>query len=221
VTKDVEAFRAALLNDPPETILTDRIFGGDVFAFNKDQAALGRVRDQLAHLLQPVDTLDLLVVGSAKTGFSMDPKNPFRPFHAKSDVDLLVVSPDLFDGAWHTLLAWNYSQPEKTWPRRGAGSWVGERRDELWWGYLRPAEWTRLARDRGLLNDPVAMKGFSPVRDLSTKWFNTLKQLARDRALSQRDVNGRLYRSRDHATKYHIDSLVKLRDGLPPPPKAS
>jgi hypothetical protein len=94
---------------------------------------------------------------------------------------------------------------------------VSERRDEVWWGYLRPAEWTQIARKLGLLNDPDALKHFGPVRDLSTQWFNTLKGLARDRALSMREVNGRLYRTLEHATLYHTDSLAKLRASMSGP----
>jgi hypothetical protein len=211
-TKDVEAFRAALLNEPVEKVLAERVFGGDVFAFQKDQAALKRVGDHLAQVFNAsTASVDVIVVGSAKTGFSMDPKNPFRPFHPRSDVDLLVIDSELFDRAWRTLLVWNYSQPERYWPRGAAGPWVGERRDEVWWGYLRPAEWTQLARRLGLLNEPYALQQFGPVRDLSTQWFRTLKGLARDRALSMRDVNARLYRTREHAVLYHIDSLAKLK----------
>ena len=54
-----------------------------------------RVSDLLGIQLQNV-----AIVGSAKMGFSLSPANPYKPFHDKSDLDLVLVSPDLFRELW-------------------------------------------------------------------------------------------------------------------------
>ena len=48
---------------------------------------------------------DVLIVGSAKTGFSLDPDRYFVPFQEASDIDIAVVHEGLFDDVWRTMLA--------------------------------------------------------------------------------------------------------------------
>lgn len=47
---------------------------------------------------------DVAIVGSAKYGFSLAPDNEFRPFDiSNSDIDVVVVSPQLFNSTWNHL----------------------------------------------------------------------------------------------------------------------
>lgn len=50
-----------------------------------------------------VDPMAVQLVGSARLGYSMNPRKNFRIFHEGSDLDIAVVSPDLFDKAWGEL----------------------------------------------------------------------------------------------------------------------
>lgn len=43
---------------------------------------------------------EILVVGSAKLGFSVVPHKLYRPFCDESDIDVAIVSSTLFDKIW-------------------------------------------------------------------------------------------------------------------------
>ncbi len=147
---------------------------------------------------------NVIVVGSAKIGFSLSPDTFPRAFSEQSDIDVLVVDERLFDSVWYTLLKWNY-------PRRAAlfgedWEWTKRRRNDLYWGWFVPNR----IRFSGL-SLPSFLK---PVRDFSTLWFNTFRALTRYPEFAKRDVSGRLYRTWDHARLYHADGLRQLRDTL-------
>jgi hypothetical protein len=44
---------------------------------------------------------EIIVVGSTKLGFSIVPAKRYRAFGETSDIDVAIVSPQLFDRVWH------------------------------------------------------------------------------------------------------------------------
>ncbi|WP_159030116.1 hypothetical protein [Kitasatospora albolonga] len=50
-----------------------------------------------------VDPMAVQLVGSARLGYSMNPKKNFRKFHEGSDLDIAIISSELFDKAWGEL----------------------------------------------------------------------------------------------------------------------
>ncbi|MEU9082490.1 hypothetical protein [Streptomyces sp. NPDC048357] len=50
-----------------------------------------------------VDPMAVQLVGSARLGYSMNPSKNYRKFHEGSDLDIAVISPELFEKAWGEL----------------------------------------------------------------------------------------------------------------------
>jgi predicted nucleotidyltransferase len=73
---------------------------------------------------------EVLVVGSAKLGFSIAPHKRYRHFGDESDIDVVLVSPTLFDEIWEATFAY--------W--RDGGYWEQERdfKEYLFRGWIRP-----------------------------------------------------------------------------------
>lgn len=63
-------------------------------------------RESLARDMK-VDGQDILLVGSAATGRSLNPRKRFRQFNSSSDLDIAVVSRLHFDISWQWLLDTN------------------------------------------------------------------------------------------------------------------
>lgn len=75
--------------------------------WNDSQSSYDEWRQEIAELIG-VHATELLVVGSAQLGYSISPKQIFKPFTQNnspdsSDIDLAVVNHQLFEKAWQEL----------------------------------------------------------------------------------------------------------------------
>ncbi|MBI2927855.1 MAG: hypothetical protein HYY24_19355 [Verrucomicrobia bacterium] len=193
-------FKQLLLTQPLEEIVKARIFAGVPYAFSKRPQAMDTLRNHLSNQLR-IPPENVIVIGSAKIGFSLSPDNFPRAYSRRSDIDVLLVHPAMFDSVWKTLLAWHY-------PRRSSldgvdWDWARHRRDEIYWGWLEPSR----VRYDGLSFPDV----LHPMRNLSAAWFGAFRSLARYPDFMGRDVSGRLYRTWDHALAYQVAALKKIK----------
>lgn len=199
----VDEFKSILLNTPLEAVVQKYVFEGVPYAFREQPHILETLHQHLCPTLQ-VSERNVVVVGSAKIGFSLSPHNFPRQFSEESDIDVIVVNESLFDEVWKTMLKWNY-------PRRyrlnGADwDWARLRMSDLYWGWFVPDK----IRYEGL-SFPKVLK---PLRDISTNWFNAFRSLSRKPEFASRAVSGRLYRSWDHALLYHVEGLRQISNDI-------
>jgi len=197
VRDKINKFKAELLNQPFDAVVQKYIFTGTPFVFRDSPARLSLLKSHLARGLG-VREDNVTIVGSAQTGFSLNPDSFPRVFHHGSDIDVLVVDERLFDKVWYALLRWHYPRKGYPLPRPDA-SWRSKRRNELYWGWFVPSK----IRFEGLTRPTV----LGPLRNIATMWFNAFKSLAQYQEFVTRDVSGRLYRSWDHAMLYHMNGL--------------
>jgi len=201
----VNEFKEVLLREPVEKVAQDYVFGGDVFLAQKHPQAVPRLRSHLCPVFNLKEE-NVVMVGSAKMGFSLDPYSFPSSFKKKGgDIDIVVVSEQLFDTFWKIILEWHY-------PRRTQGlsgpdrEWVRARRKNLYWGWFHPSEIEYVG-----LSFPTVLQ---PLRDLRTRWFNSFRSLSVYSEFSGRDVNGRLYRTWDHALWYQVSGLQQIKSQL-------
>jgi hypothetical protein len=200
-TNEFEALvRTARLPD----IVREHILTGHPYVFRQRPADYALMRGHLSERLRVAER-NIQIVGSARTGFSVAPNGFPRRFRATSDVDVVVVSEELFDHIWLTLLSWHYPRRYRL-PQPDHG-WGRSRQDDLYWG------WFTLDR---LTDFGLSFRGaLSPIRDLAAIWFDAFGSLSTHPSLASLAINGRLYRTWEHALAYHVDGLTKLRDRLP------
>jgi hypothetical protein len=146
---------------------------------------------------------DLAIVGSGRMGFSLKPDNNLRAFRDTSDVDVVIVNPDLFDALWYNLLRAAYPRPPMS---NTVGGWLRRRQKEVYTGWLSPL---KVRLDRQILGARV-----QPVLDFNVQWFTTFKEASRHVVRRHEDVQGRLYRTWTHVDLYHLASLAALRRSL-------
>jgi len=172
------------------------------YVFEPQPAAWDSFRDELVAGLG-VARADIRVVGSGRLGFSMKPGHSLRAFRDTSDIDVVVVKPEVFDRLWLALLAAAYPRPPNI---QLAGGWLKKRTSELYTGWITPLKIRLDARIFGAKARPVLQ--------FNTQWFNTLKRASRHSVRRHEDITGRLYRSWEHAEMYHLHSLAALRRSL-------
>ena len=142
----VQRFQRELVSWTPLEVLRKRIIFGTCYVFpdNDDHFDLvNRVADHLE-----VHPSNIIIVGSAKLGFSVAPKKRYQHFHDNSDIDVVVVSEPLFDQIWwevHQATVRRIDWPQRTifakylmrgWIRPDMFPNVSSPRVSAWWTFF-------------------------------------------------------------------------------------
>ena len=206
----VEEFKSLLGTKSAEDVVQDVVFEREPHVFRDEPDSLQLLREHVIERLKvfapSLAATDCQLVGSAQTGFSLAPDSFPNSFSEESDIDVAIVSAELFDKIWLTILRWNYAYPRRHQLEPPNQAWVRARRHDIYWGWFRPDEmkWTGLWRKSKL----------TAVQEVRAAWFNTFRELGLYREFAGRDVHGRLYRTWEHAVEYHADGVRKIAKSL-------
>lgn len=120
---------------------------------------------------------EVLVVGSAKMGFTIKPPKPYRHFGDTSDIDVVIVSPKLFDSFWYALYEYN----------RNGGYWekFPSLKNYLFRGWIRPDKF------------PPG-SSFEPASD----WWEFFRELTKSNKFGPFKISGAVYRNWDFLEDY-------------------
>lgn len=142
---------------------------------------------EISHLLN-IDSCSIIFVGSACTGFSLNPIKGFKKYNDSSDIDIALISHYYFDVAWHTLR--NIDLLKQT-PETASS--IKEHRERLIY-------WGTIATDKIL--------GLMPFgRD----WLNAISKIQNNCFLGDRDIKFRLYRNHESLRAYHINNINRIK----------
>ncbi|MDQ3914533.1 MAG: hypothetical protein M3323_04255 [Actinomycetota bacterium] len=197
------AFATLLEDGDLDVVVRDLFVSGIPWYFRNADPHFEEFCDHFGSRLG-IETDRLCVVGSARVGFAVSPDSFPRPFHPRSDLDVAIVSEELFDAAWLALVKWGH--PRRFTLPAGEAEWMKDRQKEIFWGWLRP--------------DVLQFKGLRfpqdlrPLRDVRARWFETFQSVGVSfpgTDLARREVTGRLYRSWDHLIRYQAEGLRRLR----------
>jgi hypothetical protein len=98
----------------PREVVRKHILMGDCYILNHDEYydLCARISDQFKIIPQHMH-----LVGSGKLGFSIAENKRYRPFNPESDIDIAIVSPELFDKIWMEVARFNAQ--EANWKEKG------------------------------------------------------------------------------------------------------
>lgn len=185
--KDV--FLQALENESPPHIVQEWVVDRTPAIF-ANQVAHVKWKRSLAERLE-VDGRAICIVGSASTGFSLNPNKDYRDFNPESDIDVAVVSSRHFDMAWHAIRALGSRYYSLTAPQKAA---VEDHKKRLvYWGAFDA---------RHLL----------PILPFGQQWIEAFDAMTSLEPTRDRNVSGRIYRDFDSLSAYHANNIRKLRE---------
>ena len=185
-----EEFEALLRTPRFDSILDDHLFTGLPFSFSGHPKVHRAMLRELSRGLQ-VPRQDICVVGSARIGFSISPYKFGLPFNQYSDLDIVVVSPLLFDSSWVDMLT-NRHIPWSRLTQPTRNHLIEHReRHHIYNGWINP-------------------HFVAEALCIGERWVTTFDGLSRIPFLSSRPIGGRLYRTWAHARAYHRWSLTKV-----------
>jgi hypothetical protein len=135
-----------------------------------------------------VDPMAVQLVGSARLGYSMNPRKNFKKFHEGSDLDIAVISPELFDKAWSEL-------------REIIEDELFSRNNKT---YLRKL----------VFDECIALDMILPRLSFGEQWSRSRDLFVQDLgdAFSNCEVNYRLYRNHKSLRSYQVKSVSIARD---------
>lgn len=185
-----EIIKNDLLSLPPSVFATKWYFDAVPFVFENKYQQYIEWRHELASNIN-VDPSDIIITGSASLGLSLNPHKNFKVFDAQSDVDVCIFSEYYFSIAWHDLL--NLSLVNLNYKMSSA---VKEHRSRfIYWG-------------------TIATDQILPLLSFGSQWGRIIPQMNKYDALTDREINFRIYRDRQSFRRYLLTSIEDRRTVL-------
>ncbi|MFK4761455.1 hypothetical protein ACI3KS_11020 [Microbacterium sp. ZW T5_45] len=182
----VANFRQALTVEPDgEQIVRQHILHGSAVAISNAQEYA--LKKSVSSQFSVDPNQDVFVVGSAKLGFSIAPHKRFNAFNDRSDIDVAIVSHDLYFRVWHEVH--QYSLQGADWPEQE------KFKGYLAWGWIRPDLLPR-----------------SKQFQFSNSWFEFFRSLQQERVAGPFKVAAALYHDISFLIKYQHSAVEKCRE---------
>lgn len=101
IEQRIATFRAALAAEGVDHVLTELVLRNDCSILGVEAEA--GLRAAVAAHMQ-IAVTEVVVVGSAKLGFSPKPGSAYKHFSTDSDIDVAIVSKDLYTAVWKEVM---------------------------------------------------------------------------------------------------------------------
>lgn len=188
----VEVLRDSIFRMDPSDFVSYYIFEPIPFIFEGNLSNWVQWKNKLAPKLG-VDPYEIVLTGSAATGYSLSPSKKLRQFSGDSDIDVGIVSEYHFEIAWRFL-----------------------RNMRSRWNELKPTQRENIRRHREnfIFSGTIAADRVLPELPFGKAWQNALDEMGRQSPTTDREVKLRIYKDYDALRNYHIDGILKLRIAL-------
>jgi hypothetical protein len=193
---DITFFKGALLSKEPSYIYRKYLLGHDVWYFRDKLKKKNHAEfyDDLKIFMSEkleIHINNIAIVGSAKLGFSLTPteEKAFKNFHDKSDMDIVVVSSDLFRKCWSAYL--DVAKTERV-------------------PYYNMVT-------GNIFRKFVALKNIEFNNDFFRQWKGRMEPCQKELQVVYdvpNEINYRIYESWEDVERYHVQGLEKLKEML-------
>jgi hypothetical protein len=183
-------FDKALRDKPIVDIVQEYLFEGVPYCF-KDTPEIFVLFRQMICDEFGIHRQNFTVVGSAKIGFSLSPENYGRVFNKGSDIDVVLVSEELFQDLWWKLI--EYKKTTVYHLNKSNRDRFQELQSIIFYGSIRLDKLT---------------DDFTYARN----WWMFFNSLSIDKRFGPRRVRAMLFKSWRHVSSYYEDGIRKVKD---------
>lgn len=162
---------------------------GQAFVFQDDEEKYFKLKQTIAQKFG-LNPQNVIMIGSAKLGFSISPLKRWQPFHAESDIDMVILSSEIFDRFWKELYDFNIKLTARTDEEEKR---YNNFLDYFFKGWLRPDVF------------PFAYGG----RD---EWLSFFKSISYGEFGSHK-ITGAVFRDVGFYEAYHTNNIREIRNG--------
>jgi predicted nucleotidyltransferase len=187
----IETLRQELRHKSVSRVVNKYILGNDPLCFGKDVDLILELKEPIANHFN-IHVKSIEIVGSAKLGVSLSEERYGKAYDKDSDIDLVLVSSELFDMAWHDLLRLDFISHQLT---EKDGEYLKECYDTIHRGFISP--------DR-----------LPPASSFGKKWWKIFSDLSNKEKYEYRKIRGRLFKNWWFVEKYYSIRLVQISRAL-------
>lgn len=186
----INVFLDDLVKIRPSLVVQRWVIDRTPHVFSEDQAKYVDWKSDLAEIIG-VDGRAITLIGSASTGFSLNPHNNYRTFNDESDVDIAIISARHFELAWHAIR--NLGALRHGLSHLQRASLEDHRSRLIYWGTF-------------------DTKHLLPKLPFGKQWFEAFEKMTSVSPTHDRDINARIYRDFESLSAYHVNNLNILRE---------
>ena len=184
VSENLEQFKEDLNVLSSLQVVRKHIISGECCALTQNQYF--DLRSEIANCFE-LHPNEVLVVGSAKLGFSVAPNKRYCPFRDVSDIDVVLVSAKLFDEIWEYVF--RYKKKGGDWPK------YDDFVNYFFQGWIRP--------------DKLPESDMFPF---GKKWWNFFQAVTKSRMYGDYKITGAVYKSYFHLEDYQKNCVQQCID---------
>jgi len=185
-TDKIEEFKTDLQTHSASEIVQKRIIFGECAVLTADQYLSLRIKVADFFKIHPNE---ILVVGSAKLGFSIAPLKRYRLFGDNSDIDIVIVSSRLFDDIWRNVF--------ELWKQKIMWDREETFKDYLFQGWVRP--------------DKLPNSNLYP---LTKDWWEFFRKLTSSSEFGPYKIAGALYKDWSYLESYQNSAAQDCKNEL-------
>lgn len=184
---ELKALKDEIVSKPLTRVINKYVLSGDSKCFGGDVDFILELKEILSDYFKvPIKNIE--IVGSAKLGLSLSKERYGSKYDKNSDIDLVLVSPELFDKAWHELLKLEYKFHQLSEKER---AFLEDCYRTLHRGFISPEK-------------------LPPTTDFHKYWWSKFSELSSIKKYEYRKIRGRLFKDWWFAEKYYSINLKKL-----------
>jgi len=192
-TKDIEKrickFKSDIMSLDSNEVIS-KYFYNDFEPYALSLDLYHKLRLKIKNDLQLESIFNVFLVGSGRLGFTVKPKVAYRSFSDKSDLDLVIISKELFTEYWK--VARNYNHSVNYWKDEGVFE------NYFFNGWMRP--------------DKLPSKfNISLPSNITFNWWNYFRNLNTSEEFGHISIGAGLYFSLDFFECYQKKSITLLK----------
>ncbi|MBS4067339.1 MAG: hypothetical protein KGZ62_01915 [Sulfurimonas sp.] len=188
IKENLDNFQNDLDNINKVDIIRKYVLFGRTFLINEEKYY--ELKNEIAHNFN-IHPNEVMLVGSAKLGFSFSEnlsksKSRYRHFSEESDLDIAIVSNNLFDRYWDEI----FNKKIQT-----KFQWKDDKsfKDYFFRGWINP---TKIPNDLDIKND----------------WFEYFRELSNSRKYGEYQINAGIYRNWQFFETYQSSAVQECID---------
>ena len=190
----VDEFKGKLRNQAISDIevVQGYITHGPAFVFKDNDEKYFQLKNTIAQNFE-LNPQEVIMIGSAKLGFSISPRKLWESFHDESDIDMVIISATIFDKFWKDLYDFNFNinLTDRT-----------EKEDKQYYRFLEYFF-------RGWLRPDVFPFLYSGRKE----WEGFFKSISYGEFGEQHKISGAVFRDWEFYEAYHTSNIREIRNG--------